>query len=452
MIESGSEHFARRTGRPPGSEAIETTGRYIVVFDDSEGDPANTLRNAGFGNVANSRDFSNQSVDALEVENADATIFSELGIAVVTADRGQVRGFASAAEDRGTIQSISPELVHHMQKRQGTQTAPGQDQKTPSTPDLQRNDGRTGLRTRQEVNPLAFQDSPQFTWGLQATNVPSSPWSGRGIRVAVLDTGFDSTHPDFAGRQITAQSFIPNEQAQDGHGHGTHCIGTATGTNAPASGPRYGIAYGAEIYVGKVLSNAGSGTDSGIIAGINWAVANKVPIISMSLGANVPQVHPPYTAAGLRALNKGSLIIAAAGNNAARPQGNFGFVTPPANSPHILSVAALEEDLDVTFFSARSFPERGGQVDLAGPGFRVYSSWIMPQRYLSISGTSMATPHIAGLAALWAEATGYRGRALWATLAQEGQRLIAPSVDVGSGLGLAPQRGSRSVTSDDDSR
>ncbi|MFC5930014.1 peptidase S8 [Cryobacterium melibiosiphilum] len=449
MIEPGSENFARGTGRPPGSEVLETTGRFIVVFDEGEGDPTATLRNAGLGNVANSRDFSNQSVDPLEVENADATIFSELGIAVVSADRGQVRSFAHSAEDRGPIQSISPELVHHIQKRQGTQTSTGQGQNSQAG---QQAGFQTATRTDFGANPLAFQDSPQFTWGLQATQVPSSPWSGRGIRVAVLDTGFDSTHPDFAGRQITTQSFIPNEQAQDGHGHGTHCIGTSTGTNAPGSGPRYGIAYGAEIFVGKVLSNAGSGSDGGIIAGINWAVANKVPIISMSLGANVPQVHPPYTAAGRRALNKGSLIIAAAGNNAARPQGNFGFVTPPANSPHILAVAALQQNLDVTFFSARTLAERGGQVDIGGPGFQVHSSWLMPAKYNTISGTSMATPHIAGLAALWAEATGFRGRELWATLVQEGQRLLAPSVDVGSGLGLAPQRGSRSVSSDDDSR
>lgn len=443
MIEPGSENFARATGQPPGSEVLETTGRFIVVFDESEGDPTATLRNAGLGNVANSRDFSSQSVDPLEVDSADATIFSELGIAVVTADRGQARSFAHSAEDRGTIQSISPELVHHVLKRQGTQTAPGQ---------VGQQDQDTRTRAGFDANPLAFQDTPQFTWGLQATDVPASPWSGRGIRVAVLDTGFDSSHPDFAGRQITTQSFIPNEQAQDGHGHGTHCIGTSTGTNAPASGPRYGIAYGAQIFVGKVLSNAGSGSDGGIIAGINWAVANKVPIISMSLGANVAQVHPPYAAAGRRALDKGSLIIAAAGNNAQRQQGNFGFVGAPANSPHILAVGALEQNLNLANFSARSLAVRGGQVDIAGPGFQVRSSWIQPLKYNTISGTSMATPHIAGLAALWAEAIGFRGRELWATLVQEGQRLLAPSIDVGSGLGLAPQRGSRSVSADDDSR
>ena len=306
--------------------------------------------------------------------------------------------------------------------------------------------GRLGAGSRSDalaglLTPAAtsFQDSAQFTWGVQATGVTSSPKSGLGIKVAVLDTGFDATHPDFVGRAVTAQSFVAGEPPQDGHGHGTHCIGTSCGPKSPSTGPRYGIAYEADILAGKVLSNAGSGTDGGIIAGINWAVSNECHVISMSLGADISQVHPPYTAVGQRALDAGSLIVAAAGNNADRRASNFGFVGAPANSPYIMAVAAIDQELAVTFFSARSLPVRGGQVDLAGPGWQVYSSWLMPTQYRSISGTSMATPHAAGIAALWAQATGYRGRELWATMAQESQRLLEPSVDVGCGLVLASQ-------------
>ncbi|MFO7689276.1 MAG: S8 family serine peptidase [Cryobacterium sp.] len=430
MIEPGAEDTPQAHGvLPPGAEKLETTGRFIVVFADDEQDPSAALRTAGLSNVANSRDFSDQAVDPLETADADATIFSELGIAVVAADPGQARFLSSSIESdaHGQILSISPELVHHILQRQST-------------------------ATRAPVQAAGFQDSATHTWGLQATRVPSSPFSGKGIRVAVLDTGFDLDHPDFVGRSVTAQSFIPGEMPHDGHGHGTHCIGTSTGAKNPQSGPRYGIAYGADILVGKVLSNAGSGSDGGIIAGINWAVANRAPVISMSLGANVPQVHPPYTAAGQRALNRGSLIIAAAGNNANRPQGNFGFVGAPANSPHIMAVGAVDGELNITFFSARTNSVQGGQVDIAGPGLRVNSSWPMPTRYNTISGTSMATPHVAGIAALWAEATGFRGRELWATLMQESQRLLASSLDVGCGLVIAPQRSSRSISSDDVSR
>lgn len=103
--------------------------------------------------------------------------------------------------------------------------------------------------------------------------------------MAVLDTGLDLDHPDFAGRQIYAESFINGETADDGNGHGTHTIGTSCGAKKPHTDPRYGVAYEAEIYAGKVLSNGGSGDDSGILAGIEWALSNGCQIISMSLGA-----------------------------------------------------------------------------------------------------------------------------------------------------------------------
>ncbi|WP_026548624.1 S8 family serine peptidase [Arthrobacter sp. Br18] len=404
MIEPDSSG-SRSTRQEP-----ETTGRFIVVFAESEPDPPAFLRSAaGLSNVASSRDFGRGPVDPEQARGADATVFAALGVAVVTADPQQA-GALRSASNQANVVSVSPELIHHVLS------------------DATGGDGSA-----------SFQDTPQFTWGLQAAGAAASPWTGDGIRVAVLDTGFDSSHPDFAGRQVTVESFIAGETAQDGHGHGTHCIGSSCGPRTPSTGPGYGVACEAEIFAGKVLSDSGSGSDGGIIAGIEWAMMNGCAVISMSLGADVQQVHPPYTAIGRRVLDQGSLIIAAAGNNADRRQNNFGFVGAPANSPFILAVGALDQQLDLAYFSARTLPVRGGQADIAGPGYQVYSSWLMPDRYNTISGTSMATPHAAGVAALWAQATGYRGRELWSVLMQESHRLLAPSVDVGSGLVMAPQ-------------
>ena len=417
----------------------ETTGRQIVVFADADDDAAVDWSRAGITEVADSRDFASGGLPADTVHETQATVFSQLGIAVVSADPTQMALLQSAETSGRRVLSVSPELVHHVLQDVMEYTRAYRDGVDDLAERVLHANGNGHSTAAGVLAAPLFEDTPQATWGIQAVKADSSPRSGRGIGVAVLDTGFDLEHPDFAGRTVTAQSFVAGEQAQDGHGHGTHCIGTSCGPRSPSTGPRYGIAYEADIFAGKVLSNSGSGDDGGILAGIDWAVANGCPVISMSLGADVMQAHPPYSAAGARALEKGSLIIAAAGNNADRRAGRMGFVGAPANSPEIMAVGALDQQLEMAFFSARSLPARGGQVDIAGPGFQVTSSWPMPTRYRTISGTSMATPHVAGIAALWAEATGRRGLELWATLCQEADRLLQASVDVGSGLCLAPQ-------------
>lgn len=237
---------------------------------------------------------------------------------------------------------------------------------------------------------------------------------------------------------MLTQSFIPDEDVHDGHGHGTHCIGTSCGPRKPDRGPGYGVAYQASIYAGKVLSNRGSGSDGGILAGISWAISNGVPIVSMSLGAATMPGQPysrVYEQVARRALARGTLIIAAAGNESNRP----GYIAPvghPANCPSILAVGAVDVHGAVAHFSCGSVD--AAQIDFAGPGVDVHSSWPMPTRNRRISGTSMATPHVAGVAALYAERYGARSRALWARLFQTARRLELPSTDVGAGLPQAP--------------
>ncbi|MDT2007278.1 S8 family serine peptidase [Rhodococcus opacus] len=393
----------------------EVTGSHVVVFaEGNRRDGAQTLRDvAGLSDVASSTEFEASAVDLSETREADAVVFDELGIAVVTADPDQLATLqASAAADDGAVLSIEPELMHYALS--------------------------IGTDPRVQAELTSFADTSEFTWGLHATNVAASACGGFGVKVAVLDTGLDLPHPDFEGRTVTAQSFVPGAGPQDGHGHGTHCVGTACGPKTPSGTRRYGVAHKADIFVGKVLSDQGRGPDRGILAGIEWAIANGCQVISMSLGANVEAVSVAYETVGSRALASGALIVAAAGNNANRAAGKMGFVGPPANSPSIMAVAALDSSLGLGNFSARSNPVIGGQIDVAGPGVGVFSTVPLPTRYGSKSGTSMAAPHVAGIAALWCEATGRTGTELWAVLTQQARRLMLPSLDVGSGMIQAP--------------
>lgn len=411
----------------------QSTRRVVVVFSggDDVTDPAAVLRQvAGISEVATTTDFHGQAIDMSQSDAADATVFVELGVAVVDADPDQTA--ALRALDGGVILAVEPERIFY---------AIG----SPDSADYVRGyrDGVADLSARLVPGGGlpgvrdTYDDTDADTWGLQATGASRTTATGAGTKVAVLDTGFTFEHPDFAGRTIISKSFIAGEDATDVHGHGTHCVGTVAGPAHPAEVRRYGVAPEVEIHVGKVLGNDGSGTDAGILAGINWALASGCQVVSMSLGADVRTPSVAYERVGSRALAAGTLIVAAAGNNAHRP-GDPGFVGVPANSPSVMAIAAVDHTLHVAPFSAAGTAIEGGQVDVAAPGVDVFSSWLMPQRYNTISGTSMATPHVAGLAALWHQQTGATGRELWTQLVQHAQRLATASTDVGSGLCLAP--------------
>lgn len=365
--------------------------RYVVTFDTPD---AAVLQEDAPG-LLSSEGFSTD------------TYFSRLGIGVVESEPEQMTRFSSRCRERNRPMSFTPELTYY---------------------------------AIAEPPAEGYADTPELTWGLQAVGITTAQEQGRsgaGVRVAVLDTGFAADHPHFASRSVTTASFIDGEGPEDIHGHGTHCVGTACGPWNPSDGPGYGVAPESEIYSGKVLGDDGSGSDTSILAGIDWALEHDCQIISMSLGADVREVHPPYVAAGRRALERGSLIIAAAGNNARRSAGDPGFVGSPANSPHIIAVAALDQQLRTADFSARSVQEEGGEVNLAAPGVDVLSSW--PSGTHTTSGTSMAAPHVSGMAALICEATGARGEQLWQELVRHAAPLEGEAAeDVGAGLSRVP--------------
>ncbi|HMO66216.1 MAG TPA: S8 family serine peptidase [Verrucomicrobiota bacterium] len=405
-----------------GDGTLET-GRYLVTYRESamkEG--LRSLKTRGF-NVADARDFKDQAVSPDEVSGADALVFPEIGVAVVGGESLRTRGLSVQDEPAGDdpVETIEPEYFVFAENRdylRGFARAAGV---------IARDLGaeREGVPPADEEEEDPGAEFLGATWGLIRCKVPPSGRSGAGIRVAVLDTGMDVGHPDFAGRPLVTQSFV-GQPVQDLNGHGTHCIGTACGPRAPAgTTPRYGVAYASRIYVGKVLTNSGSGTGAGVLAGMNWAIANNCHVISMSLGSQSP-VQAAYTNAGRAALARGLLIVAAAGNAAAS-------TGAPANSPTILSVASLDPTLAPSSFSNR------GKIELAAPGRDIFSAWPRPTRYRTISGTSMACPHVAGCAALWAQSSAsLRGLALWNRLRATARKLPYAATRVGAGLVQAP--------------
>jgi subtilisin family serine protease len=453
--------------RPSGGQP-QYTGRSILVMEPEahpdEESMVRTVRSfTGASSIASASDFGHHAMTMEQVGEEDATLFPNLRLAVVPGGGDRVAALQSAAATDARIRTVEPEQVMHaLSAPSDTAGGTARDHQLEqylrgyrdasaallaslgqngTLADLADSIPAQGVPAAAPVASAAlFTDTDAFTWGLQATRVDSSPWTGEGIRVAILDTGIDFQHPDVVGRRVFNQSFIPDQEVQDGDGHGTHTAGTATGPRVPPSGVRrYGVAGSAALYVGKVLSDAGSGTDSQILAGMEWAIAQRCQVISMSLGAEDPTISAAYEAAGQSALANGCLIIAAAGNNARRQADDFGFVGRPANSESIMAVGAVDAELAIARFSARTGPASGGQVDIAGPGVAVFSARPLPTEFEAINGTSMATPHVAGIAALYSQATGDQGMALWGRLVRGARQLALPSVDVGAGLVQAPQ-------------
>ncbi len=462
-----------------------TTGRYVVVTA-----PAQRIEDAEQG-LTTLSDVAGVSPDAAsdagEVDpevltNPEASVdFPDLGILVAGGvDRERADRIAAAVDDpENPLQAVVPERIYRAlqegpsdEEWGGRQQGPFEDESVAEGPTTEELVASGAQHSREflegyraavqhlmeklaaadlpslaaEVAPAAFNES-QRTWGLQVTKAATSRFGGRGIRVAVLDTGLDLRHPDFAGRNIVPRSFVPNQAVQDGNGHGTHCIGTACGPRVPfkaggGSPPSYGCASNSTIFAGKVLSNQGSGATAGIIAGMQWAIASGCQIVSMSLGRTIRlderRFNPAYEQVARVALQRGTLIVAAAGNDSARP-GNIRPVSEPANSPSILAVGALDESLRPASFSNGGLVTPHGALNIAAPGVNVYSSFPRPVLYRRLPGTSMATPHVAGIAALWAEANGiFRGAALANQLLRTARRLPLPPRDIGAGLVQAP--------------
>ncbi|MGW6395374.1 S8 family peptidase [Streptomyces sp. NPDC055103] len=228
---------------------------------------------------------------------------------------------------------------------------------------------------------------------------------GTGVKIAVLDTGIDDTHPDLAGRVAAARNFSRSADTVDRVGHGTHVASTAAGTGAKDSRFK-GVAPGARLLSAKVLDDYGYGSDSESIAGIDWAVAQGADIINMSLGsADRPGIDPLEAHINKVSAEKGVLFAVAAGNLwDPRP----GTVNSPGTAEAALTVGAVDDDDRLAPFSAHGPRKEDHAVkpDISAPGVGITAAAATgtpdqnPPGYVGLDGTSMATPHVAGAAAI----------------------------------------------------
>ncbi len=309
------------------------------------------------------------------------------------------------------------------------------------------------------IDTATVSDADEVTWGVRAVCADTSPFTGEGIVVAVLDTGIDMSHPAFAGVTIVRKNFTV-ESDEDEDGHGTHCAGTIFGRNV--GGTRIGVAPGiTKVLIGKVLGEGGGGSDQ-IVQAIQWAVSGGANVISMSLGIDFPgyvktletdgfptELATSMALEGYRAnvllferlasfiaaqnaFMQATLLVAAAGNESQRdvdPNFEIG-VSPPAVADGFASVAAVGKSPEG--FTVAPFSNIGARV--SGPGVGIVSSK-RGGGLISMSGTSMATPHVAGVAALWAQKLSMTDELIGKLLED---RLIGTATTTGMKPGFAP--------------
>lgn len=225
-------------------------------------------------------------------------------------------------------------------------------------------------------------------WGVSITQAPLL-WhktKGEGIKIAVLDTGIDHTHPDLAENIKGGVNFTTTnpDDWMDRQGHGTHCAGIIAGTDNGQG--VVGVSPKADLYGVKVLADNGSGTIDWIIRGIDWCIANQMDIVSMSLGTSADP-GPELQRAMQRARAAGIILIAASGNEAT----HCGW---PAAYPEVIAVGAVDPTLEKAAYS-----NFGEEIDIVAGGSEILSTYLN-KGYARLSGTSMATPIVTGAAAL----------------------------------------------------
>ncbi|MGY0007463.1 S8 family serine peptidase [Micromonospora sp. I033] len=233
-------------------------------------------------------------------------------------------------------------------------------------------------------------------------------WTGAGVKVGVIDTGVDQTHPDLAGRVAAAENFTSDPDTLDRVGHGTHVASTIAGGAAASQGRYQGMAPGATLYSAKVCVEEGC-PESAILAGMTWAAQQGVKVANLSLGGpDSPDTDPIEAALADLTHRYGVLFVVAAGNSG---EAGESTVNSPGGVTEALTVGAVTKTGELAGFSSRGprAGDAGVKPDVTAPGVGIVaarsSTSDLPQndenpQYTGMNGTSMATPHVAGAAAI----------------------------------------------------
>ncbi len=245
--------------------------------------------------------------------------------------------------------------------------------------------------------PTSSQPAQKLPWGVDRVDADLANGTGAGVTVCVVDTGIDKDHPDLQNNIVGGKNFVAKgaivdpTKWDDDNGHGTHVAGTIAAVDNTIG--TVGVAPQASLLAAKVLNRQGSGYISDIIAGIDYCVTSGADVVSMSLGSN-SDVQALHNAVD-NAYANGVLLVAAAGNDYG------GAVSYPAAYDSVVAVSATDNNNNLA-----SFSNVGTQVELAAPGVNIFSTW-KGGGYNTISGTSMATPHVSGTAALAIQANPF---------------------------------------------
>jgi subtilisin family serine protease len=245
------------------------------------------------------------------------------------------------------------------------------------------------------VKPGAAPSQPAQTvpWGI--AQIDASPaWAystGAAVKLAIVDSGIKLNHADLQANTAGGINTIsPKKSADDDNGHGTHVAGIAGAINNTIG--VVGAAPQVDLYAVKVLNRSGTGWLSDIIEGLTWCIDNDIQVVNMSLGSDYG--NDSFHEAVIAVNNAGIVQVAAAGNNGGGYGTGTGSVIYPAAYPEVIAVTAIDSGDSLADFSSY-----GSTVDLAAPGDSIYSTW-KDGYYATLSGTSMASPHVAGVAAL----------------------------------------------------